>query len=343
MRSEVLIKNAGLIALTLVLFSLLAVTSQSTTSRVYYAGIEAVEEHIYGNNTIILVYPNPKVYFSYRNVHVVPMSILQLDELMELYNKTHRAITTETLPRHVFEEKLELLRRSLNDENIAPGDLLLTRSSRAEETTNVGSVNVSDLAPPFYIVDLTNKSTSQVARIVGEAFSDMSNLTIVIYDARLKELQDLYSETGVRDYLYDGDSQLIEELTAVMSKTANALRAKNCYAHMGIGGVTFLAVFPWTELAFIGITREYRDCADIIEPYVREMADIARKYIPDEIPLYVIVAENMGPIIISPPRPSINIKDVVLAVGITAVATTILIVVVVWGIVKKLKAEVVVY
>jgi hypothetical protein len=336
MRSEViLIKNASLIALTLVLFSLFAVTSQSITSRVYQAGIEAVEEHIYGNNTIILVYPNPKVYFSYRNVHVVPRPPSQLDELIELYDKAHRVITAGVLPRHVFEEKLELLRQSLNDENIAPGDILLTRSSRTEETTNVGSVNVSDLAPPFYIVDLTNKSTSQVARIVGEVFSDMSNLTIIIYDARLKELQDLYNETCVRDYLYNVDSQLIEELTPVMNKTANALRARNCFAHMVIGGFTIGAVFPWTKLAVIGITREYRDCADIIEPYVREMADIARKYIPDEIPLYVIVEENMGPIVLAPPEPGLNIKNVALAVGIIAVATTIL--VVVWSIVKKPK------
>jgi hypothetical protein len=318
-----------------VLFSLFAATSQSITSRVYQAGIEAVEEHIYGNNTIILAYPNPKVYFSYRNVHVVPRPPSQLDELIELYDKAHRAITAGVLPRHVFEEKLELLRRSLNDENIAPGDLLLTRSSRAEETTNVGSVNVSDLAPPFYIVDLTNKSTSQVARIVGEVFSDMSNLTIIIYDARLKELQDLYNETAVRDYLYDVDSQLIEELRPVMDKTVNALRARNCFAHMVIGGVTIGAVFPWTKLAVIGITREYRDCADIIEPYVREMADIARKYIPDEIPLYVIVEENMSPIVLFPPKPGLNIKNVALAVGIIAVATTIL--VVVWSIVKKPK------
>jgi hypothetical protein len=201
----------------------------------------------------------------------------------------------------------------------------------------VGSVNVSDLAPPFYIVDLTNKSTSQVVRIVGEVFSDMSNLTIIIYDARLKELQDLYNEneTGVRDYLYDVDSQLIEELRPVMDKTVNALRARNCFAHMAIGGVTIGAVFPWTTLAIIGITREYRDCADIIEPYVREMADIARKYIPDEIPLYVIVEENMSPITLFPPKPGLNIKNVALAVGIIAVATTIL--VVVWSIVKKPK------
>jgi hypothetical protein len=317
------------------------VISQNNTSRVYYAGIEAIEDHIYGNNTIILVYPNPKVYFSYRNVHVVPRSILQIDELIELYDKTDRAITTETLPRRVFEERLELLRQSLNYENIATGDLLLTRSSRAEETTNVGSVDVSDLAPPFYIVDLTNKSTSQVARIVGEVFSDMSNLTIIIYDARLKELQDLYKEAGVWDHLYDNvDSQLIqlmEELTSVMNKTAKALRAINCFAHMGIGGLTFLAVFPWPELATIGITREYRDCAYVIEPYVREMTDIARKYIPDEIPLYVVVEENMSPVVLFPPKPGLNIKNVALAVGIAAVATTIL-VVVVRSIVKKPKS-----
>jgi len=159
--------------------------------------------HIYGNNTIILAYPNPEVYFSYRNVHVVPKPSSQLDVsmLIELYDKVERAITAGVLPRRVLEEKLELLRRSLNDKNITLGDLgdlLLTRDPRAEETTNVGSVDVSDLAPlPFYIVDLTNKSTSQVARIVGEVFSDMSNLTIVICDARLKKLQDLYNEPSV--------------------------------------------------------------------------------------------------------------------------------------------------
>ncbi len=336
MRTEViLIKNASLIALTLVLFLLFAVTSQSITSRVYQAGIEVVEEHIYGNNTIILVYPNPNVYFSYRNVHVVPRPPSQLSELIELHDKARRAITAGVLPRRVFEEKLELLRQSLNDENIAPGDILLTKSSRAEETTNVGSVNVSDLAPPFYIVDSTNKSTSQVARIVGEVFSDMSNLTIIIYDDRLKKLQDLYKETTVRDNLYNIDSQLIEELTPVMNKTANALRARNCFAHMAIGGFTIGAVFPWTDLATIGITREYRECADIIEPYVREMADIARKYIPDEIPLYVIVEENMDPIVLLPSEPGLNIKNVALAVGIIAVATTVLIVV--WSILKKPK------
>jgi hypothetical protein len=165
----------------------------------------------------------------------------------------------------------------------------------------------------------------------------MSNLTIIIYDARLKKLQDLYKEPTVRDNLYniDIDSQLIEELTPVMSKTSKALRAINCYAHMGIGGFTIGAVFPWTDLAIIGITREYRDCAYIIEPYVREMADIARKYIPDEIPLYVIVEENMGPIVLLPSEPGLNIKNVALAVGIIAVVTTILIVV--WSILKKPK------
>jgi hypothetical protein len=176
----------------------------------------------------------------------------------------------------------------------------------------------------------------------------MSNLTIIIYDARLKELQDLYKEAGLWDHLYDNvDSQLIqlmEELTSVMNKTAKALRAINCFARMGIGSLTFLAVFPWPELATIGITREYRDCAYVIEPYVRKMADIARKYIPDEIPLYVVVEENMSPITllplrpglnIKPPEPGLNIKNVALAVGIIAIA--IIIPVAVWSIVKKPK------
>jgi len=77
---------------------------------------------------------------------------------------------------------------------------------------------------------------------------------------------------------------------------------------MGIGGYVIGVVFPWPNLVIIGITREYRDCADIIEPYVREMADIARKYIPDEIPLHVIVRENMGLVVPLPLEPGLNIK-----------------------------------
>jgi hypothetical protein len=52
-------------------------------------------------------------------------------------------------------------------------------------------------------------------------------------------------------------------------------------------------------LARIELTGSYSEAKDIIESYVEELAEIARKYIPEDIPLCVLVSEY------SPPTPDI--------------------------------------
>ncbi len=44
-------------------------------------------------------------------------------------------------------------------------------------------------------------------------------------------------------------------------------------------------------LAHIELTGPHSEARDIIEGYVKELAEIARKYTPEDVPLYVLVTE----------------------------------------------------
>jgi hypothetical protein len=64
-----------LVSISLIIFSNYSLASQERTVEItpsiHYAGAEAIEVYTQGGLTVLVVYPSPKVLFSYRNTYVV--------------------------------------------------------------------------------------------------------------------------------------------------------------------------------------------------------------------------------------------------------------------------------
>ena len=70
----------------------------------------------------------------------------------------------------------------------------------------------------------------------------------------------------------------------------------SCFCHLGAGGVgSSFDDFPYPMLLGIGIKASYEKCRATIERHVVELANSIRKYIPEDIPLYIDLYETSPP------------------------------------------------
>jgi hypothetical protein len=218
---------------------------------------------------ILVVYMNPRVVYSYRNVHVVAVSKYQ-----KFYDVRAYA-------------------NKLNELN------MLQRIERAKGILRSMNINISIKAIDNNViyVNLSGKPIQLIVDAFGEAFKDVT-ITIVLFDSGLKRLHDLYRESGVWDIITSDPREnpikqrLWDDLKRVYQDALRELKARLCYACDGAFGISGLRIvwskpFAMPIPATIMITKSCDECADAVKHYVKVVADVLRKYIPEDIPLYI--------------------------------------------------------
>jgi hypothetical protein len=138
--------------------------------------------------------------------------------------------------------------------------------------------------------------TSRVLNTAGQVFSDISRV-IVICD---KEFIDIVT----RQFKYRELVSKLEfssEIEDLLMRLFRDLINMGLFSTIGDLGSSNTPIGKWfCFLARIELTGSHSEARDIIESYVEELAEIARKYIPEDIPLCVLVSEYS-----SPPTPDI--------------------------------------
>jgi len=228
---------------------------------VTYLGPIVIEKYAFNRLTLVVLSLNPVVYFEYRNVYVVPRNNTRY-EILRVRNATYSQLISS---------RLDQLMRLLSDSEFG-----------------ADSIQVED---NIIYIDLSKVLISRVLNSARQVFSDISGV-IVICDKRFIDIvtrQFKYRE--LLDKL--GFSSEIEDLLIRLSRD---LINMGLFSTIGGPGSSNTPIGKWfRSLADIELTGSYSEARDIIEGYVKELAEIARKYIPEEVPLYVLVAEYSGP------------------------------------------------
>jgi len=251
----------------LVLISLIVISNYSLAgqegvveTKTYYAGVEAIKVFTRGSLTVLVVYPNPEVLFSYRNAYVV------LDETIWNWKFL---VTPELKPvlMQRLNEMLELIKTAL----LAGGV----------------SLDEVEFEGIYIYIDLSNKPVDRIVESIFRVIGD-TNVTLTIYDKRLKELWRLFVDADVSAKLTPPFG-IMRDLHRQM---INELKARGCYADSGLIVVKVSPVLRgWDYLMDVLLNATdyegYRECLVIVERYVRELVDIAREYVPEDIPLFI--------------------------------------------------------
>jgi len=239
----------------------------SSSARVFSRGPETGYVYQYGKATVVIAVVNPNVLFSYRNVYVVLLS-----------------------NSGVF---LELSRVFHEQASISVADLYGRLNALRERLEAIGLSSVDLRVEGLEIVvNLSGKPVDKVAEVVGGVFGDL-NETIIVLDKRLFDLRQLYIRSGVISLFNevpDYRSGFWRSINETFYSLANDLANSSCFCHLGAGGLgSSFDGFLYPYLLGIGIKAPYEKCRAVIERHVVELADSIRKYIPEDIPLYVDV------------------------------------------------------
>jgi len=254
----------------------------SSSARVFSRGPETGYVYQYGKATVVIAVVNPNVLFSYRNVYVVLES--NSGVFLELSRAFHEQASISVADLY---GRLDALKKRLEANGLSDVDL-----------------RVEGLE---YVVNLSGKPIDKVAETVGEVFGDL-NETIIVLDKRLFDLRQLYIRSGVISLFRDPDlssdfwrsvnetavslaKDLAKDLTN-SSCLAKGLANSHSFGYLGVLGTRSTVDFSYPNLLEIGIPASYEKCRAIIERYVVELADSIRKYIPEDIPLYINICEG---------------------------------------------------
>lgn len=243
----------------------------STNVDVVSHGLETVYAYRYGESTILIVVVNPNVFFSYRNIHVVP-------------NK-YAGISISDIIRKVseFSPSVVTLYRRLN---AIRGRLVANGLSELD-------IRVEGLV---YVANLSGKPIDRIARAIGEVFSDL-NVTVVVLDERILGLRRLYVDSGVIELFRetsDSNSDYWRTLNKTYHSLVEDLVNSGCHCFSAGYGIAASLIydFVYPHLLYIDIPGNYEKCREIIERHVVELADFIRRYIPEDIPLYISISES---------------------------------------------------
>jgi hypothetical protein len=240
----------------------------STNVDVVSRGPETLYEYRYGESTILIVVENPNVFFSYRNIHVVPKKDTGTSDIIRKVSEFSPSVVT-------------LYRRL----NTIRGRLVANGLSELD-------IRVEGLV---YVANLSGKPIDRIARAIGEVFSDL-NVTVVVLDERILGLRRLYVDSGVIELfreIPDSNSDYWRTLNKTYYSLVEDLVNSGCHCFTGAYGIAASLIydFVYPILLYIDISGNYEKCREIIERHVVELADFIRNYIPEEIPLYVLISE----------------------------------------------------
>jgi hypothetical protein len=275
-----------------------------------YAGISAVDEYIFGEAKILVVYLNPRVLYSYRNVHVVYEDWFITSCSSYFYEKYHRRVYIEhpryggytswlvdLLPRSLFNERLGALKEAFATLNLTVDYL---------EYVDMNSLFPEPIDPfgqGLILIDLEGKPINLVAKAIGIVFKDV-NYTIVVYDKRLYDIDRLLRlDPATLKIIREARALLSEELGLIYDDFVERAFAKEkCISGGGILSASagpLAGITGGFYIANIAIPTTYdalsESCKAAILEFIVKVSDIARKYIPEEIPLYISFVENRPP------------------------------------------------
>jgi len=147
-----------------------------------------------------------------------------------------------------------------------------------------------------YVADLSGKPIDKVAKAIGEVFGDL-NVTVVVLDKRLLDLRQLYVDSGVVKFFRevpDFNSDYWRTLNKTIESLVADLVNSSCFCHLCVHGITTSRIdgFEYPHLLDMSISATYEECREIIEKHIVELADSIRRYIPEDIPLYISIYER---------------------------------------------------
>jgi len=258
----------------------------TASPRVFSIGPETGYVYHYAKATVVIAVVNPNVLFSYRNIYVVLLS--NSGVFLELSRAFHEQTSRSPLLVAALYDRLGALRERLEASGLSNVDL------RVEGVE--------------YVVNLSGKPIDKVAGAVGEVFSDL-NETIIVLDKRLSDLRQLYTRSGVISLFKEvpdyssGFWRSVNETAVSLAKDlakdltnssylAKGLANSHSFGYLGVLGTRSTVDFSYPNLLEIGIPASYEKCRAIIERYVVELANSIRKYIPEDIPLYINICEG---------------------------------------------------
>jgi len=260
----------------LVFFSILVACSNSITvvgssnyispQEVTYLGPIVIENYTFNRLTLTVLTLNPVVYFEYRNVYVVPHNNTRYEMLR----------VRDVAYSQLISSRLNQLMRLLNDSEF--------------------SANSIQFEDNIIYIDLSNVPISRVLNTARQVFSDISGV-VVFCDKRFIDI--VTRQFKYRELL--NRLEFSSEIEGLLMRLSRDLISMGLFSTIGGPGSSNTPIGKWFRfLAHIELTGSYSEVRDIIEGYVKELAEIARKYIPEDVPLYVLVSEYS-----SPPTPDI--------------------------------------
>ncbi len=146
-----------------------------------------------------------------------------------------------------------------------------------------------------YVANLSGKPIDRIARAIGEVFGDL-NVTAAVLDERILGLCRLYVNSGVIELfreIPDFNSDYWRTLNKTFYSLVEDLVNSGCHCFTAAYGITTSLIdgFGYPLLLSIDIPGNYEECREIIEKHVVELADFIRNYIPEDIPLYILISE----------------------------------------------------
>jgi hypothetical protein len=238
------------------LMGVAAPSASQSNENVVYAGAVKVYRFVYGNLTIYIVYPNTEPIYINRNVYVV---------------------------RCDWKQVFYMPYTPLNQ------DVFASRIRRVKQELEGVGVNIVGWDPYgiIYVDSLSDKEkVNAIIRIVGEHFKDQ-HANIVIYDSNLENLR-----KRVADAIESTRSKIgfgwIDTYQLDLSKSI----VFNCGS-----GATWSPGGGWSKIGSIDLINTRLDelpasAKNWIEQNVRRCVDSWRRYIPEDIPLYIYLYEE---------------------------------------------------
>jgi hypothetical protein len=275
--------------------------------------VEIVYIYRSGNTTVMIATINPHVLFSYRNVHLI------------------RFVTEPP------EKGLALFDEIVESERPAIGILYKRANILRKRLASIGIDSPLRIEGLFIVVDLSGKPVDLVARVVWEVFRDL-NTTVIILDEKLANMRRIYSDIYEYYSALSYNSEYFKQLKATIDRAEKHSEGlPGCRIWAGGHGTAFspLDGYRYPYLASVYVNNTYDNCKSIIDQFVVEMTDLIRRYISEDIPMYVVLYEHSWielpigtPILVEMPRtvemPSEPNYSIQQAIGALLVVTAVL-------------------
>jgi hypothetical protein len=273
--------------------------------------VEIVYVYRSNNTTVMIATINPHVLFSYRNVHLIRFVAEPPNPFGEILERGHPAIG-------ILYQRVDILRRKL---------------------ASIGIDSPLRIEGLSIVVDLSGKPVDLVARVVWEVFRDL-NTTVIILDEKLANIRRIYSDIYEYYSALPYDSEYFKQLKATIDRAEKHSEGlPGCRIWAGGHGIAFspLDGYKYPYLASVYVNNTYGNCKSIIDQFVVEMTDLIRKYISEDIPMYVVLYEHSWivlpietPTVVEMPRtvdmpsePNYSLQQAIGALLVVTAVTTI--------------------